>query len=214
MASKGQRRRNKKKWKAPALAAIEKVEQPREKGRFIRVEEDPRSVVKKARENVIGIPTSKKNHDDLALQPIMESPLGMVIQSQSKKNEAARLWAVWQAYCIAERTYRIRYLGQSGSAKGAAIQMVPEQVQTNTDASIDLRTQEEKDADAVKRWMRWQGFLGCLSADRASALRQAEKGGGHELWRHGQPTQHGLWAYQSLILLAHFVEEGLKKEEP
>lgn len=200
-------RRKRRKQKLAELRGIERKDQPRENGRFVRVEDDPRKTALEARERILGICTIGKGRNG-ALDPLISSPMGCVIHHQSKKQAAARLWAVWQAYCVAERSYRLRYLGQSGHPKGASIQMVSEKVQTEQSPKIDVRTQEEKDAQAVRTWMKWQGLLGMLSTDRASALRQAERGEGRDLWRSGQPTQYGLWAYQSLLLLAHRVENG------
>lgn len=202
MTSAAQRRRNRK--KLPKLAPIEKIEQAREKGRFVRQEEDPRKIAVEARERALGILPTGKDGVGL-LDPLLGAPMGCVIQSLAPKHERSKIWSVWQTYSQAERSYRIRYLGIP-DPQGASIQMVPEKVEADPNKKPDLRSEEEKDQQVISRWMRWQDHLGRLSPERAVALRMADRDCGPELWRHGAPTEHGKWAYESLLLLKYFSE--------
>jgi len=72
-------------------------------------------------------------------------------------------------------------------------------METDTSMHVDLRTDEERDRQAVSGYMRWQGYLGHLDAKQASALRQAERGNGKVLWVDGQATIAGVYALDALI---------------
>lgn len=204
MTSKAQARRNRRKWKAqqlPELAPIERNEQPRHKGRFIRSEEDPQKTARTARlRQLPGGDTGK--HKDDALAPLLGCPMGFVILTERRRDVASALWDVWQAYCAAERTYRLRILGLSGEPKGASLEMTPETISTNPDEKPDLRSEDEKDRDASNNWMRWQGYLGCIPKEQASLLRRAEKGTCRPLWQDCAPTQTGMAALAALEALA------------
>ena len=142
---------------------------------------------------------------DDANAPMLTSELGCIIASKLKRDEAAQVWDIWQRYSMAERTYRIRYIGTTGDPQGAAIQMVPEPMQSDQSASVDMRSQEERDRDAVNNYMRWQGHLGCLTAHQASALRQAERGNGKVLWVDGVATSAGVYTFNALLDLVEVV---------
>lgn len=196
--SKAAKRRAKK--ALPKLAPIEKPQQHRVAGKFAR-DDDPRKTALTARQRRMG---GKGSLDD-ANAPMLTSELGCIIASKLKRDEAAQLWSLWQQYSMAERTYRIRYIGTTGDPQGAAIQMVPEPMQSDQSASVDMRSQDERDRDAVNNWMRWQGHLGCLTAHQASALRQAERGNGKLLWDEGIATNAGLYTFDALLALADVV---------
>lgn len=206
MTSKAERRRHKRAKSAlPELAPIERKEQHRVGGRFAK-EEDPQKTALEARQRRFGTHDTQKAKD-AAQSAYLGAEIGYLIQSECKPDEAARLWDVWQAYGAAERTYRIRYIGTTGEPQGAAIQMVPEQVQADPSMRVDLREPEERDRQAVANWMRWQGLLGQIDKASASALRQAERGSGRCLWRDGAPTASGRFALAALRELARVATE-------
>ncbi|MGB1216029.1 MAG: hypothetical protein ACPG4X_21890 [Pikeienuella sp.] len=137
------------------------------------------------------------------MDPLLGCEMGRVVHFYYERPAASRLWDTWQAYCGAERTYRMLKIGATGDPQGAAIQMVPEPMQTDQSLRVDMRDEEQRLRDAVSNYMRWQGFLGMLLVrGRAGALRQAERGIGKPLWQEGSPTQAGLFAVQALNELA------------
>lgn len=199
------RRRRKAAKELPKLAPVEKPKQHRVDGRFAR-DEDPREVALTARTRRMSGLSMKD-----AADPMLTCELGCVIHSKCKPDEAARLWSVWQAYCAAERTYRIRIIGTTGDPQGAAIQMIPDTLQADPSFRADTRTDDEKDRDAVNNWMRWQGYLGHLGAREASALRQAERGTGKPLWASNRATQAGSYAFSALRCLAEITQSERKR---
>jgi len=135
------------------------------------------------------------------------SPIGMVmLRMCASADEVARLWAVWQGFCAAEQSYRLRYLGQSGNPKGASIVMVPDHVEADKHHTIDARTNDQKDRDAVDNWMRWRGYLGHLDRMMQGALHCAERGERPDLWEDRAPTEAGIFALTAVRALSAIVE--------
>ena len=213
MVSKAEAKRRRKAWreeraKLPDLAAVEKREQHRVGGKFAAREPDPQKTAREARERQFGGGDTRKAQE-AAVSPLLGHPMGYVIQSECQRDEAARLWDVWQAYSAAEHNYRKRILDNAGAVKGASIQMVPEPMETDPSLRIDLRDEEAKDRQAVASYMRWQGFLGELPTGGMSALRQAQGGTGKPLWQagEGKPTAHGVFALAMLRALKVVLEK-------
>lgn len=142
-------------------------------------QEDARAVVFAVRARACPV----ANPADLAL-PWLGCDQGRCIHVL-RRDDAAALWAVWQAYCMAERTYRMRILGQTGEPQNSAIPMLPERMEADTGHTIDTRDSAERDRDAVSAWQRWQGVLGCLPHTIRDALTTTRT-----LWRDG-PTRAG-----------------------
>lgn len=67
---------------------------------------------------------------------------------------------------------------------------------------VDMRSDDERDRQAVSTWMRWRGYLGCVDATMRTLIHQAERGTGKELWRDGAPTREGRWTLTGLKKLA------------
>lgn len=175
--------------------------------------EDARKTALEARCHHVGITPDRDNRAKVTA-PWLSVPLGMVMHRICNGEECSRLWSVWQGWCAAERTYRVRYIGQTGEAKGAAIAMVPDKMEADTGHTIDARTGDERDRDAVNTWMRWQGYLGMLpSVESATLLHQARREDGPPLWLDRKPTVYGGATLHALRLLADVVERdgGRKK---
>jgi hypothetical protein len=131
--------------------------------------------------------------------------IGFIMQHECP-NDTPRLWRVWQAWCQAELTYQTRIIGKTGTPQGSSVQAIPEKIEADTGHTVDLRTVEEKNQDAVNAWMRWRGFLGHLSAHEATALHHARYEDGPILWRARKPTKAGLATLAALRTLAAVVE--------
>lgn len=213
--TKGAKKRARKARKALdgcELAPIpRRTAQPRDReGRFHRPEEDPRRQALDSRCVRFGLEPSARNRE-VVKSPWMGCDMGFVIETRSYAQDearpwASRLWDVFSRWSRAEATYRARYLGQLEQPAGAALQMVPERIETDPSATVDARTADERDRDAVNVWMRWQGFLGHMSADMQSRLHSARRGDGPLLWLDFKPTPAGLVALEALRHLADVSE--------
>jgi hypothetical protein len=209
MTSKTQRRKFRKAAKIGqpdfALAGIEH-RQP--SGRVRNRDDgakDPRKTALEARCRRFGMATTAANMKALAGQHI-GAHVGLVMERECKEAEIARLWAVWQGFCAAERTYRIRYIGQTGTPKGAAIAMVPDRMETDQSHSVDLRDSDQRDRDAVSAWMAWRGHLMHLSAYDQRLIHDAETEAGGALWANAGPTGRGVATLLALRRLAKVVD--------
>ncbi len=196
----------------PALAAVHgSAKQARDRGRFVKQAEDAPRVALTARCLRFGITPTQDARRALSGQHA-GSQLGMVMMRECEApEELARLWTCWQGFCAAERTYRLRYMGQSGDPKGASIAVPTDRMETDQHHTVDVRTPDQKDRDAVNNWMRWRGYVGHLSAREATALHEAERENGKPVWEDRRPTAHGLAAYRALVALADVVEKAGKK---
>ena len=207
---KGDRRTKAKRNQKQFEDAVALAEVPRPKKRGgarmaeIHTEQDPRKTALQARCRLFGVSDTKKNMIALSGQH-NGSQLGLVMQSSVPPHEIPGLWAIWQGFATAERTYRLRYLGQSGTAKGASISMVRERMETDQSHSVDLRSQEERDRDAVNNWMRWRGYIGHLSAAAQTLLHDLDQDRDGALW-DGAPTVKGLATLAALQRLKVVVD--------
>lgn len=210
--------RQKKREKARAafkaavqLAPIKRPEaQSRDgNGRFSRPKEDPMRTALNSRCLRFGLSPNAENRE-ICRSPWMCCDIGFVIEARTSGRDhmhrKSRLWDVFARWCRAEATYRARYLGQVEAPASAALQMVPDAVETDPSATVDTRDQDQRDRDAVNNWMRWQGFLGRLSADARTLLQCARRGDGPPLWRDGQPTDAGLRALVALVELSEVAD--------
>jgi hypothetical protein len=203
---KGDRRGKVKPQGIPDLAPIKpRGKQPREKGRFAKPQDDAARVALTARCHHYTTKAATTEERDKAKAPHMGFAIGWVMQHECP-GDTPRLWQIWQAWCQAELTYSRRIIGLTGSPKGATMQYVADKMQTDTGHTVDLRTAEERDQDAVKAWMRWRGYLGHLSADEATALHGVRNDTGKALWRDRKPTRYGVSALAALNRLAHVAD--------
>lgn len=202
--SKSAKRRVKKQLAGMELAETPKRQPNGQKRRRSDAPNDPTKVVLQARVRHLGGKDTKEGRRD-ADRTHLSTKIGLVMQYECGQDEVRKLWQVFTGWCAAEDTYRRRYLGASENAKGAAIQMVPDRMETDTGHTVDLRSGEERDRDAVTNWMRWQGHLGALSAAQSTALHDARLER-VELWREQAPTHRGMQSLQALRALRKEVE--------
>lgn len=132
---------------------------------------------------------------------LMGCGVGMCIDALARASHK-ELWGVWQAICAAKWNYRSRVLGTTGTPQGAAIGFIPERMETNQSATVDLRTADEKDAAAIKADAYWRGLYDRLpTPQHKQALRPAMDEVEGALWRDGKPTAIGARAVDALIKL-------------
>lgn len=160
---------------------------------------DPRKTALQARVRAFGGEDTVKGRQAVSGQH-MGCQIGMVIQDQCGTTEAQALWKTFAAWVAAEDRYRSRYLGQTEHAKCPSLVMVPERVETDTGHTVDIRSNAEKDAQAVSTWMRWQGHLGHLSQGLCAALHDARLDRA-TLWTDRAPTNRGMIALSALRAL-------------
>lgn len=195
----------------PELAPIKRRGgQPREGGRFVKVNEDPREAALNVRCKRFGVPQDRQGRAIVSGQH-MCCDLGFVIESRCGNADVARLWDVFHRWTRAEVVYRVRYLGQGDAPASAALMMVHDRVETDPSATVDARAPDERDRDAVNGWMRWQGFLGHLSADQRAILHHARRDDGPALWGRDGVTEVGLFTLSALRDLADVSERGASR---
>lgn len=204
--TKGAKRRAKKARKA--LEGHELAETPKrqpngQKRQRADAPNDPQKTALQARVRQFGGKDTKTGRKALS-DEFCGSQIGLVMKATCGDAECQRLWQTFRAWCAAEDQYRRRYLGQCEHAKGAAIAMVPDRLETDTSHSVDLRDPEQRDRDAVQTWMRWQGNLGKLSRQHMAALHDARLER-VVLWRDCEPTARGLVALDALKALHKIV---------
>ena len=206
------RERAKADWQASVklAPAPKRTQQPRSReGRFSRESDDPQRGALNARCIRFGLDPVARNREIVA-SPWMCCDLGFVMEARvsgrDHMQQKARLWDVFSRWTRAEATYRARYLGQGEQPAGAALQTIPDRMETDQSATVDIRAPEERDRDAVTGWMRWQGFLGHLPRDGSAILHNARRDDGPALWRDGAPTSAGLVALAALRDLADVTE--------
>jgi len=198
--TKGAKRRAKK--MLAGLPDIEPIKKRQPNGQHRKRAEspsDPRKTALQARAAHFSGKNTKEAMAAVSGQHI-SSQLGMVIQAESGDKHVSKVWPTFQAWCMAETSYRRRYLGQGEFAKCASIQMEPDRFEADNGHTVDLRDDEQKDKDAINAWMCWQGYLGHLSATQRSALHNARLERA-QLWRDRKPTQRGLYTLEALNAL-------------
>lgn len=137
------------------------------------IKRETMDVALKARCRQMGVPEEKA--DEMRAAMIGE-PEGRALALTCDPDTAERLWQWFVTMTTAEARYH-RSIGKSIHAKTAKLEMMQERFETRDDDRPDLRTQDERDRDAVTGWMRWQGYLGRLDAADSAAI--------FRVYRHG-----------------------------
>ncbi len=125
-----------------------------------------------ARARQMGLPA--RDADKMRDQMLGEGA-GQALYLLCKPDHAKRLWDHYTALTAAEARYH-RSLGKSIHAKTAKIEAMREVFEVSAESTVDLRSEEDRDRDAVRRWMHWQGNImrihGHLQAAIYNAYRQ------------------------------------------
>jgi len=168
MTSRAQARKIKKaKNAAFDLAETPKREANGQAQRGSRPERRADRPALEARARRMGRPEKQAN--DLRAQMLSEDA-GVAIWMICDPEPANRLWGHYVALTAAEARYH-RSIGKSVHPKCAKIEMMQERFETRDDDQIDIRTEEERDRQAVSTWMRWQGAIGCLLSSEQQAIQ-------------------------------------------
>lgn len=166
--------------------------------------QDARETVLQARGRLLG----REVAPDLLL-PLYGDPAGRAIGIGAKgSDEAQKLWGVFARFDSADETYFRRIIGRPRFAAVARMEIMPETFETRSDDRPDYRSDAEKDRDAVSAWMRWRGYLGCLSGpERTVIMRSARRTSG-DLQRGGKLTTTGMAFVAAMRELRRVVEAG------
>lgn len=180
--SKAAKIRAKKARSEFALADVpRRAAQGRERMDQIKHEADPARTVKEARARHMGVmiePEPKgdtkaaaRNAAKLAKMRanMLSEEAGKALHLLCDPDTAKRLWGHFTALTAAEGRYH-RSIGKSLYAKTAKIEFMREVFETRADDRPDLRSQDDRDREAVSAWMRWQGLIGRLSAFEQTAI--------------------------------------------
>ena len=146
----------------------------------------------------------KEDETARAKAPSLECDAGRVLHALCAADEIPALWGVYARLTAAEESYVRHKIGGRLHAKTAKIEMAPERFETRADDVIDTRTDEEKLRDATNRWMRWQGYLGCLDSHQQSAIQSVVRGRSI-VFRDGYATPDGRVYVSALRKLADVV---------
>ena len=133
--------------------------------------------------------------------PLYGYEIGMCIAAMIPvQNERIKLESTYTHIAASKRNWQQRYAGTSSDPQSAAIAMIPEQMQTDDSATIDIRDPEEKDADAKRSWYSWLDDLMKLPADQRHALRGHIDKYALPLWNEDElrPTHTGAMAVKAL----------------
>ena len=167
-------------------------------GRFSVPTEDAQREALTARCRMLGVTPTKDNRA-AAKAAHLGSDMGRVIHHViPTASERAELWDVFATWCRAETCYLSRIIGITGSPQGSALQMTPDATETDTSLTVDTRTSDERDRDAVTAWRRWQSYLAEISTRGRLSLQSARRETGPALWLYGRPTRAGMTALAAL----------------
>lgn len=160
---------------------------------------EPRAVVIAARMRRTGL------CDKAAVDPVLGTEMGLCINHMTSGDERAALINTWAALSACRRNYMVRYIGQSGEPQGAAIGFIPDAMQTDPSLRVDIRSTEERAAQAKASWAAWDAKIKALPLGMAWAIRGALQGfmGEASLWRDKAPTDLGRIGVAGLRVLTN-----------
>ena len=176
-----------------------KLVQPRDAE---RAEEATRTAAQ-ARLARLGYPDSPEARR-AALNPLCGDPLGMCIVALRPSARAQLdLWGTWQEISSAKRNWQQRVASTNPTPRSAAVAFLPEAIQTDDAHSVDLRTAEERDEAARRRWHYWLDLMMELRPVERQALQGHLDGFTLPIWCDDshRPTRVGAAAVRALQTL-------------
>jgi len=151
-----------------AMPKLAPTPQPTKRGkaRMAEIDSENRKTNLEARARQMGLPTSRA--DDMREQMLGEQA-GQALHILCKPDTAKRLWDHYKALTSAEWRFH-RSIGKSIHPKTAKIEMMRERFEVDASSNMDLRSEEEKDTAAERRYMRWQGNIMRIHGHLQSAI--------------------------------------------
>lgn len=163
--------------------------------------EDTQKTALEARVRVFGATGSRED----ILAPRAASQVGYCVTALALRDDIPAVWQAWQSISTARRNYRTRILGVTGDAKCANIGMIPERMETDQSATIDVRSADERDQAAKRAWADWQARIAALPTPQMRwAIRAALDDGINPMaWTFwdGAPTAQGVVLVAALVNL-------------
>ena len=107
-------------------------------------------------------------------EPMMGEEAGRAITiGAADEHEANQLWETFKLIDASDEAFSRRVLGKPRFPNVAKMEMLPERMETRPDDRIDVRTADEKAADAKRSWASWCELLGSLHMPLHAAMHMA-----------------------------------------
>lgn len=131
--------------------------------------EEVREVVRAARARHMAMQSSTAMDE-----PMMGEEAGRAITiGAADEHEADQLWETFKLIDASDEAFSRRVLGKQRFPNVARMEMMPERMETRPDDRIDVRTADEKAADAKRSWAGWCEMLGSLHMPLHAAMHMA-----------------------------------------
>lgn len=107
-------------------------------------------------------------------EPMMGEEAGRAITiGAADEHEANQLWETFKLIDASDEAFSRRVLNRSRFANVSKLELMPERMETRPDDRIDVRTADEKAADAKRSWASWCELLGSLHMPLHEAMHMA-----------------------------------------
>ena len=122
---------------------------------------------------------ARARHMAMQASPAMDEPMmgeeaGRAITiGAANEHEADQLWETFKLIDASDEAFSRRVLGKQRFPNVAKMEMLPERMETRPDDRIDVRTADEKAADAKRSWTGWCELLGSLHMPLHAAMHMA-----------------------------------------
>lgn len=128
--------------------------------------EEVREVVRAARARHMAMQASAAMDE-----PMMGEEAGRALSIGAvNEHEAGQLWETFKLIDASDDAFCRRVLNRPRFANGARLELLPDRMETRPDDRIDIRTPDEKAADAKRAWSGWLAILGGLQSHLCAAL--------------------------------------------
>lgn len=181
--SKAAKRRARKTGKRTLFARQQTIEDMQVQ----TIERDaPQQTVREARARQTGRP------EDIVVDPIFGEDAGRAIDAGARnRDEAAEMWRIFRAFDQAHRASVFHSTGRPMFPAVSKMEYMPERFEVRADFSPDLRSEEQRHADAMRAWEYWRHVTGLLSPrERYSVLNASWQT--DQLHKDGGLTVHGI----------------------
>lgn len=184
MASKGQRRRNKRNARQAAMITLPGADPVRARPvgrdrRHTNQLDDPARETLGTRCRHAGLPLTDEGRREAAA-PWYGCSAGAAMAAALSGSEEVP--ALWDAIChmrATEAAYHAACGAPSRHGKYLSLLTPVDSLSANADSPpMDMRTEEERSRDAVNAWMRMQGWLGHVEAAAMSECKRVVLDGG------------------------------------
>ena len=128
--------------------------------------EEVREVVRAARARHMAMQSSTAMDE-----PMMGEEAGRAITiGAADEHEADQLWETFKLIDASDEAFSRRVLNRSRFANVSKLELMPERLETRPDDRIDIRTEDEKSADAKRAWLGWCAMFDALHPPLHAAL--------------------------------------------